>query len=257
MSRGNEPGTGARRPLVVAHRGCSGEAPENTLASFRRAVAQGCDMIELDVRMTKDFHIVVHHDRALGRTTRGSGYVWDLTLNELRSFDAGSWFSPAFTGEQIPTLRQALEAIPPHVKVNIEVKTDGEPRRRLAFEESCILIIMEKRSEERVIVSSFDHRFIARMHRLFPAIKTGALYVPVRDMRKRPSTMAQRLGVSAFICSRTQLRHRVVADAHTHGMMVGAYVVNTRKDLLHALRYGVDAVITDYPGKIRHMLDTI
>ena len=81
--------SGGQRPLVVAHRGSSGSAPENTMAAFRLAVDAGADMIEFDVRMTRDFELVVHHDRSLGRTSDGSGRVWDLTLDELREALAG------------------------------------------------------------------------------------------------------------------------------------------------------------------------
>ena len=103
-----------QRPLVVAHRGSSGTAPENTMAAFRLAVAAGADMIEFDVRMTRDFELVVHHDRSLGRTSDGSGRIWDLTLGDLRGSDAGSWFAKKFAGERIPTLRQVLEEIMVH-----------------------------------------------------------------------------------------------------------------------------------------------
>ena len=210
-----------KKPLIVAHRGASGSAPENTMAAFRRAVAAGADMIELDVRLTQDFHIVVHHDRNVRRTTNGKGNVWNLTLSHVRTLDAGSWFSPRFQGEHVPTLREVMEyLLPLHVNLNIEVKTDGDPRRHTHFEECVILIIMEKGFEDRVLVSSFDHTFLKRMHALFPAIKTGALYHPVRDMRKKPSHLCSRIGASAFICSRTQLpetRHQRCSFAQTGG----------------------------------------
>jgi len=245
------------RPLVVAHRGASGSAPENTMAAFRRAIQQGADMIELDVRMTKDFHIVVHHDRSVKRTTGRPGYVWDLTLQQIRLLDAGSWFHSRFAGEQIPTLRQVLEMMPEGLMVNIEVKTDGDPRKRLAFEEVCILIIMEKKFEDRAIVSSFDHKFLTRMHNLFPAIKTGALYMPVRDMRKSPSSIARSTGAGAFICSCTQLSEKLVRDARSRKMMTAAYVVNTIEQLKRVLELGVDAVITDYPVRIFRALERL
>jgi glycerophosphoryl diester phosphodiesterase len=243
-----------KRPLIVAHRGSSGEAPENTVAAFKKAIEEGADMIELDVRLTKDFFLVVHHDQDVKRTTGGKGYIWDMTLEELRSLDAGSWFGPEFKGEGIPTLRRVMDLLPPHMTLNMEVKTDGEPRKYLAFEEACILAILEKHFENRVIVSSFDHSFIKRVHELYPSIKTGALYMPVRDIRKTPSTLASNLGVSAFICSYVQLHKRHVDDAHKHKMFVAAYSVNKSDQLRKAVRFGVDAVVTDYPGRIREML---
>ena len=242
------------KPLIVAHRGSSGSAPENTMASFRLAIDEGADMIELDIRMTKDFHLIVHHDRDLGRTVRGTGYIREKTLNELKALDAGSWFSPKFRGEQIPTLREVMDILPPHMKLNIEVKTDGETRQDIAFEESCILIVREKQFTERVIISSFDHKFLKRLHRLDPAIITGALLLPVRDMAKKPSSLARSIGTKAFICNTKQLRRRHIQDAHKHHIWVACYSVNTRPQLERMLRLGVDAVVTDFPGRMRRAI---
>jgi glycerophosphoryl diester phosphodiesterase len=242
------------RPIVVAHRGSSGSAPENTLASFALAIQERVEMIELDVRMTRDFFLVVLHDQDIKRTTNGEGKVWDYSLQELRAFDAGQWFGPKFKGERIPTLRQAMDLLPPGVGLNIEMKTDGEPRARIALEEACILAIMEKKLEQRTIVSSFDHAYLKRFHHLYPAIRTGALHVPVRDAMTTPSRLAHTLGTSAFICAKGQLTKKLVEDAHAHDIPVACYVINTREDLDHMVEMHVDAVISDVPGRIRTML---
>lgn len=243
------------RPLIVAHRGASGSAPENTMAAFHKAVIAGADMIELDVRLTKDFHIVVHHDQSVKRTTGAKGRIWNLSLQQLRLLDAGSWFDPKFHRERIPTLREVMEfLLPTNVALNIEVKTDGDQRTRTRFEECVILIIMEKRFEERAIVSSFDHKFIKRVHDLFPAIKTGALYHPARDVLKRPSSLCKKIGASAFICSHTHLRPHMAEDVRSHGLIMATYGINTPRHLDAALAVGVDAVVTDWPEKIgRHI----
>jgi glycerophosphoryl diester phosphodiesterase len=238
------------KTLVVAHRGSSGSAPENTMAAFRMAIDAGVDMIELDVRMTKDFELVVHHDADLGRTTNGSGVIWEKTLDELKHLDAGSWYSPKFAGERIPTLQEVIDLLPANVNLNIEVKSDGEVRRETDFEKACIRVIREKGFARRVLVSSFDHKFLGRFHKLDPTISVGALYLPVRDAAKKPSTLERKLGASAFICSRTQLRKRFIADAHEHDIMVACYVVNTVRHLERMIRFGVDAVVTDFPRLI-------
>lgn len=241
----------SNKPLIVAHRGASGAAPENTMAAFHKAVIAGADMIELDVRLTRDFHIVVHHDRNVRRTTTGKGNIWDLSLQQLRALDVGSWFDQKFHRERIPTLREVMEfLLPTNVNLNVEVKTDGDPRKRARFEECVILIIMEKGFEKRVLVSSFDHKFIKRMRDLFPDIKTGALYHPVRDVRKKPSTICSRIGASAFICSLAQLRPKMITDAHAHKLVVASYGVNTPEQLDKAVGLGVDAVVTDWPEKM-------
>jgi glycerophosphoryl diester phosphodiesterase len=244
----------AGRPVVVAHRGNSGSAPENTVAAFTQALTAGAEMLELDVRMTRDFFLVVMHDQDIRRTTNGSGKVWDYSLQELRAFDAGQWYGPKFKGERIPTLRQIMDLLPPQVTLNIEVKTDGEPREHIAMEEAVILAVMEKKLEDRTIVSSFDHAYLKRFHHLFPAIRTGALHLPVRDTMNKPSRIARTLGCSTFICARHLLTKRMVEDAHAHDIPVGCYTINTREDLDRMLRMQVDAVISDHPGRIRDML---
>ena len=238
------------RLLVVGHRGSAGTAPENTMASFTAAVEAGVDMVELDIRMTKDFHFVVMHDRRVDRTTNGKGNVWELTLQQLRFFDAGAWFSPRFQGERVPTLREVMDMLPDHVGLNIEVKTDGDPRSALALEESLMLIVREGRMSGRILISSFDHRHLARLHRLDPELRLGALYHPVRDLPKTPSRIARTVGASAFICSRTQLRRKFVDDAHAHNIFIGVYGVNSLPHLMKVRGFRVDAVVTDFPEKM-------
>lgn len=251
-----------RKPLIVAHRGSSGVAPENTLAAFRQAIDDRADMIELDVRMTKDSELVVLHDRSVHRTTNGRGKVLDLTLADLRTLDAGSWVSNKFAGERIPTLRQVMNILPPHLQLNVEVKTDGqrldsssERRKRITFEESLILLIREKHFVHRVIVSSFDHRFLRRFHALDPAIPVGALYSPVRDIAKKPSAIVRATGATAFICSIVQLQKRFAEDAGANKIMLACYGVNTLKQLNKAMKFGVEMVITDCPKEMRRYVN--
>jgi glycerophosphoryl diester phosphodiesterase len=224
------------------------------MAAYRKAIAAGVDMIELDVRMTRDYHLVVMHDSTVRRTTNGSGAVCDISLQDLKSLDAGSWYGPRFRGEQVPTLREVMEMLPSHVGLNIEVKTDGDPRPDRALEESLVLIIREQNMTSRVLVSSFDHGHLRRMHALDPSIPLGILYVPVRDLARAPSTLARRCGASAFICSRTQVRKRFVADAHKHGLVVAVYGVNTAEQYWSMKSYGIDAIVTDDPEKIARLM---
>ncbi len=245
---------GRIRPLIAAHRGSSGAAPENTIAAFNRAIADGADMIELDVRLTGDFELVVLHDRSVRRTTGAKGRIKDLTIADLRTFDAGSWFSTEFAGERVPLLRAVIDILPPHVQLNIEVKTDGDRRKRQALEESLVLLLREKNFLSRVLVSSFDHKFLMRLHSVYPAIRTGALYMPVRDTGRKPSTLARRIGASAFICSIAQLRKRHADDIRENKLTLVCYGVNTRRQLDKAVKWGVDIIITDHPKKIRQYI---
>lgn len=220
------------------------------MAAFRMAVEAGADMLEFDVRLTRDQVLVVHHDRRLGRTSNGTGRVHDLTFDQIRRFDAGGWYARRFRGEMIPSLREVLEAFPASVGMNIEVKTDGDTRRRAGLAEALLGAIHECGRSTSLIVSSFDHTFLRRLHRYSPMIRIGALYLPVRDTLRSPAAVARRVGASVFICSRSQLRRRHVRDAHEHHIAVAAYGVETPGDLAAMQRAGVDAVITNHPGRI-------
>jgi glycerophosphoryl diester phosphodiesterase len=240
--------------IVVAHRGCSDTAPENTLAAFRRAVEEGADMIELDARMSRDGELVVIHDRTVQRTTDGRGAVDALTLGELQHLDAGSWFSRRFAGERIPTLRQVLGFLPATMQLNIEMKPAGGSPAIRALAGSVVRLVREYGCGHRTIISSFDHRVLRYIHKLEPGLNIGALYWPVRDLGRDPSWFQRSFGAMTFGCSHAQLRKRWVADAHRHGMRVACYTVNTQRHLRKVQKYGVDAAITNSPGKLRQWL---
>src|SRR5512143_199880 len=107
-----------RRPLILAHRGASRRAPENTMAAFRLAAELGADGVELDVQLSKDGEVVVMHDSRVDRTTDGHGRIRDLPLAELRALDAGGWYAPEFAGERIPTLAEVLHELGPRLVLN-------------------------------------------------------------------------------------------------------------------------------------------
>lgn len=242
------------KPLIVAHRGSSGRAPENTIAAFRQAITDGADMIELDVRMTKDLELVVLHDQSVNRTTTGKGKIWNLTLSQVQAFDAGSWFSSTFAGERIPTLRDVLHIIPSHVNLNIEVKTDGERRKGTIFDVSLLSLIRETSFARRVIVSSFDNKFLQRFHGSDPNIRLGALYLSVRDIGKRPSTLARKVGATVFVCSVAQLRKGFAEDTQENNILLACYGVNSAKQLEKSLKFGAELIVTDYPKEMKKLL---
>ena len=123
-----------RRPLLIGHRGYPARYPENTLAAFTGAMDAGCDMIELDVTLTRDRRVVVIHDDTLDRTTNGSGSVRDRTVEEIRRLDAGSWFDPRFAAERVPLLDEVIALTAGRCMLNIEIKDErlrgGLPGRR-------------------------------------------------------------------------------------------------------------------------------
>jgi glycerophosphoryl diester phosphodiesterase len=236
--------------LLIAHRGSSGIAPENTMAAFRQAVRDGASMIELDVRLSVDGVVVVIHDRWLWRITRRRGYVRRTPGAKLQGLDAGSWFGPEFAGESIPLLEEVLQLLPPGIGLNIEVKTDGDRHRNGQMARALGDLITRRSRRRELMVSSFDHRFLARFHRMNPGIPLGVLYMPVRDLGVSPRRLAHRVGAGTFVCSRAQMRKRLVRDAHASGLRILAYGVQTLRHLSKMKRYGVDGIITDYPARM-------
>jgi glycerophosphoryl diester phosphodiesterase len=236
--------------IVVAHRGSSGSAPENTMAAFKAAVTAGADMIELDVRFSAECTCVVMHDRTLRRTTSGRGFVHSTPLSVLQSLDAGSWFSARFARERIPTLAEVFHALPHSMGVNCEIKTEGDPRSRRMRARILAETLARSGAGRRIIVSSFDHRFLSILSRQALAVTLGILVQPLRDLAKTPSRIARRTGATSIFCSRRLVRHRLIDDAHAHGLTIGVYTVDTPAQLAKAQRYGVDLVFTNYPEKI-------
>lgn len=165
---------------VIAHRGASGYAPENTVAAFDKARKMKADYIELDVQMSKDGKLVVIHDTTVNRTTdidsEAPVKVKDLTLKELRKLDAGSYFGPQFTGERIPTFEKVLDRYKGKIGLLIELK---EPALYPGIEEKVAAALkkrkMDKPKNGKVIVQSFDFQSVRRIHELLPSVPTGVL----------------------------------------------------------------------------------
>jgi glycerophosphoryl diester phosphodiesterase len=241
--------------LIIAHRGSSATAPENTFRAFREAEEAGADVIELDVRMTRDGELVVFHDRGLKRTAGVRGRVVDCPSSVVKRLDAGKWYGREFRGERIPFLRDVLRALRPETGLNIEVKTDGDRGRIWVVARALCRLLGEKPQGGRILISSFDHVFLRRFHHLCPRIPIGALYMPVRDLTVSPARLCHRCGATMFICSRNQIRKRQIINAREHHLGVIVYGVERRRHLARLRRFGVDAMMTNDPRKLRRFLE--
>ncbi|MGE5258214.1 MAG: glycerophosphodiester phosphodiesterase, partial [Hyphomicrobiales bacterium] len=146
------------RPLLIGHRGYPARFPENTLASFQGAMQAGCDMIELDVTLTRDRKVVVIHDDTLNRTTNGNGAVSKHTLAEIKQLDAGSWFDPQFSAERVPEIDELIQLTANRCLLNIEIKTSAfeADYPEDAIERQVVKLVKTSQAMGRVIISSFD-----------------------------------------------------------------------------------------------------
>jgi glycerophosphoryl diester phosphodiesterase len=235
------------KPMLIAHRGGSLEAPENTLASFRHAIEVGAKYVELDVQMSKDGVLVVIHDDTLDRTTNGMGSVGEHTYDELKKLDAGSHFAPEYSGETIPTLREVLELCAgADVGVVIEIKS---PHLYPGMVEKTALLLadMKTRGTENYWCISFDHDAIRHMRSLAPAMPLGYLYAPSEQTFVYPDATVQ----ARCPYFRTALAHPdQVEQVRAMGKNVFVYTVDTEEDVRSLAKIGVVGMVTDRPGAL-------
>lgn len=234
--------------FVIAHRGASGIAPENTLASVRLALEAGAKMVEVDLQVTKDHQLMVFHDNVLGRTTNGHGYVKNMTADELRKLDAGSWFGTPYTGEVIPFLTEVLDLIKDRAYLNLEIKPLNEDPDALDTIRRAIDLIIERGMAPYTVFASFDHRTLVAVKEISPTLHTCALNVP-GDTRL-PSEILTACNADAFGCSLSELTHKRADDCAEHQIPWGVYTVNTAEELHKALAYGVSAVVSNNPQSL-------
>lgn len=240
------------RPTIFAHRGASVYAPENTLAAFQMAVQQGADAVELDAKLTADGHVVVIHDQTVERTTGSKGRVGELTLDELRRLDAGSFFDIAFEGEPIPTLEEVFEAIGRQIYINIELTnyasvTDSLPEKVAA-------LVHKHRMEKRVLFSSFNPLALWRIRRQIPQAPTGLLTMPGRSGALGRSPLGYLLRYAALHPEYQDVNPALVERTHRRGCRLHTYTVNLPEDLQRLFSLGVDGVFTDDPILARQVL---
>jgi len=236
--------------LIIGHRGASGEAPENTRASFLLAVEQGADIVEMDVHLSADGSLVVIHDPTVDRTTNGHGLVGALTLDHLKALDAGSWFSPRYSGEKIPTLEEVLGWVRGKVGVAVEIKRDG-PIHYPGIEARVVELLQRYDMLESSAVISFDHKAVRRVKELRPEIAGGVLFAchPVA-----PSSLALDARAEAILPHWTNLSEELVAEAHSRGLAVSTWAVDGEEELRWVLSMGVDAVATNYPSRLASLI---
>ncbi len=234
-------------PYVIAHRGISAKAPENTLAAFLRAAGiPGIDMVELDVRLSRDEQVIVLHDRSLQRTTTGNGPARKYTLNELKTVDAGSWFHPSFSSERIPTLQEVCEAVRGKCWIDIEIKSDFLHREPPGLLEQRVLdIVRAAGCSDQVVYSSFDHQLMANVKQIQPGAATAVIYSILRDYGRMPSKLARRVGASVFVCAKQELTQTMVRDAHEHKIPLYVYTLNSTTDIQKMMNLGVQGIISD------------
>ena len=252
---------------VVAHRGSSDDAPEHTLHAYKRAIDEGADGLECDVRLTKDGHLVCVHDRRIDRTSNGRGILSTLELAELTELDWGSWRDtwedfedpemPDRDKSQILTLRRLLEAVATvdrRVEVAIETK---HPTRYAGLVERRLVALLDEfdwaRAGSPVRVMSFSQLSLRRLRLLAPDLRTVMLFERV-PLRFRDGTLPEGVAAAGPSIEIVRAHPRYVERAHRQGHPVHVWTVDTADDVELCLELGVEAIITNRPGRVLRAL---
>ena len=239
---------------VIAHRGASGVAPENTMAAFRKAVELGAGFIETDLQLSRDARLVALHDDTLERTTNGRGPVSSKTLEELRKLDAGNWFRPsgqgtaAFAGERIPTVEEILAFGREHeIGLHLEVKPTGPS----GAEHAIVGALHASNEVARSVVLSFSASVLKRIRQLDPLVMTGFLF---SDRMPSPVAAAVGAGARQLLPRADHATRELVTEAHAHDLRVVAWTGDSHAAMQKLIAAGVDGIITDYPDRLVDLL---
>lgn len=235
-------------PFVIGHRGSPRTAPENTLASFRQAARDGATWVEFDVSLTSDGRAVIFHDDDLDRTSDGTGPLAATPFDALRSLDAGSWFGPAFAGEPVPTLEEALELFrETGLSFNMEIKPDRG--REVETAEVALAIARDcwPADAPPPLISSFSRASVATAKEVQPGWPRDLLFDRVTEDWKE---VGAQLGVISFGANHLHLTAADVAAMHDAGYGVMAYTVNDVERAKTLKSWGVDGLFTDIPAEM-------
>jgi glycerophosphoryl diester phosphodiesterase len=233
-----------RPVLVFAHRGASASAPENTLASFRRAAEEHTDFVELDVQESSDGAVVVAHDRDLMKVARSPLQIWSSTEQQLREIDIGSSFSATFKDERLPTLAEALAVCKGVCRVDIELKDYGKSQR---LEERVVGLVEAAGMQSDIVTMSLNRTMVDKMKRLRPNWKAGLLAAKTIG---QPSRLPYDF---LAVESRTATR-RFIRAAHAAHKPVYVWTVNDPQRMIRMIGLGADGLITDRPALAREVL---
>ena len=267
------------RPLVIAHRGARGHAPENTLAAANLAQGVGADLWELDVNLTRDGELVIMHDDTLERTTdaprlfpdREPFRVCDMTLEEIRRLDAGTWFIKndpfgrieageigprtlrGYVGEAVPTLEEALRLTRDRGwKVNVEIKDHAGLRGHQTVTKAVVECVRRLDMIGRVLISSFQHEYLLEVHALCPDLPTGALVEKNRPAD--PVALCRELHAAAYHPDRRVLEPDDLAALREAGLAVNVWTVNDMDEARRLLDADATGIITDFPATCLDLL---
>ncbi len=241
-----------REKLIFGHRGAPHEAPENTLAGFQRAVELALDGVELDARLCKTGRVVVFHDDRVDKLTDGTGFVSELSFEELRELDAGAHFGGRYRGQKIPTLEEVLELLGGRMLVNVELKSRSITNNGL--EGKVVEIIRKMGLQSSVILSSFNPFSIRRVIGIDPRLKVGLLFSDNQPVHLKRAWAAHIIRIDGVHPRYPLVTGKLVQKAGAKRWFVVTWTVDEATDAANLFDLGVDVVISNRPVHIRECM---
>jgi glycerophosphoryl diester phosphodiesterase len=239
-------------PAIIAHRGYSILAPENTLSAFELAIYHNADGIELDAKLSKDKRIVVIHDQTVDRTTNYHGQVKSFTLKELQKMDAGSHFDQTFKREKIPSLDEVLKQFGDKTFINIELTNYSDPLDNLPF--IVAQLLLSNGLIHNILISSFNPIALFRFHRIHPDVCLGFLISPGKKGTWARIISNFFVPYDYLIIEFNDVSEEITYRLHLKNKRIFVYTVNSADDIQKMVMNGVDGIITDNPSLARRIL---
>ncbi len=234
---------------IIAHRGASKKAPQNTLSAFRLAREMKCDGFEFDLHLTKDGYVVICHNYDIDETSNGSGLIREMNYEKLRSYDFGSYFNESFRGEKIPSLDEVLEISKGLDILDIEIKPPLD--ENLEIVEKTLMHVEKSGLIDKLLVSSFSDEVLLEVKRLRKSVPTGLLYDPNSEIIDKifdnPFRFAKGLGCDALHPVYFYVDEDYIQEAHENGLTVNAWTCNRENVINTLIEFDCDGIITDVP----------
>ncbi|WP_350342782.1 glycerophosphodiester phosphodiesterase [Proteinivorax tanatarense] len=236
---------------ILAHRGNSEVAPENTMAAFKSAVDAGADGVELDVQLSKDGVPVIFHDEKLNRITGAKGYLKNYTYKQLRELDCGAWFSDKFIDSKISSLEETLDFFKNTEGIYLNIELKNGMVKYPNIEEKVIKLIKSFELMDRTIVSTFNQKSLIKVKEVEPEIKTGLLYRA--KIYKSWEYAKELINADAIHPNYFSISENEVKQAHKNNIKVNVYTVDKEKDIKRFINWGVDILITNCVQKAKRI----
>jgi glycerophosphoryl diester phosphodiesterase len=238
------------KPLIIAHRGASQQAPENTLPAIDKALEEGVDILALEVQRSKDDQPLVLADVSLDRTTNGNGRVARMTSDEIRALDAGSWFDPEFAGTKVPTLAEVIKKVGAKARLMLMLP---ETRAGTPWAEQLLKDLKGRKKPEEDILVFSDSESLKQFRELAKEF-SYALVLGEKVDGWIYLEKAEKIGLKVVRPYRAQVDSVLVRAAHAKGIQVFAYFANEEADLRELLELKVDGIITGRPERLKAVL---